>query len=394
MRLRQRQRNYAHERQAFLREVDATARAARADRQDFLGWSGTRDLRVSALVDEARHVKSIYLTDPDGGSLPRFEPGQYITCHFETAAGEKPLVRCYSLSDRPRDEYYRLTIKLLEPPSSNESQVPAGRASSRMHALAIGDRLAASAPRGGFFLDPRRQLPLVLVAGGIGVTPLASMLAELAETNDSRDVYFFYGVRNSCEHPLREQIEEFAAEHANIRMCVAYSQPLPDDREGGDYQLRGRLSIETIHRVVPAGQFDYYLCGPGEMMEQLVEGLLASGVPEERILYEAFGPASIRRAALPQASPATAAADWPPIVRLASSSQQASWDDDCESLLELIEGLGVDIDSGCRAGSCGMCAARVLEGNVITVKQAGAAAPDGYCLACISVPTSPLVLEL
>ena len=129
------------------------------------------------------------------------------------------------------------------------------------------------------------------------------------------------------------------------------------------------------------------------MMENLVEGLLAAGVPEERILYEAFGPASIRRMPKTEAN-ATAAAGPAPMVRLANSEQQVAWDDHCESLLELIEELGVALDSGCRAGNCGMCAARVLEGDVVTVKPPGATTPEGYCLACISVPTSPLVLEL
>lgn len=393
-RMRHRQRQYESDKRAFIERVAVTARAARADKQDYLGWEGTRELQLSAVVDEAVDVKSFYLTDPDGAALPAFEPGQYLTCHLPSAPGEKPLVRCYSLSDRPREEYYRLTVKLCRPPA-DVPEAPPGRGSSRLHNMVSGDRLPVSAPRGGFFLDPRRSHPLVLIAGGIGVTPMVSMLATLAEQNDDREVYFFYGVRNSREHALRDQLEEIAAAHPNLHQFVAYSQPLAEDREHHDYQHHGRITIDTIRRIVPTGVYDYYLCGPGGMMEQLVEGLLAAGVPEERILYEAFGPASVRKMHKHD-EPATSVASAGPLptVKFATSHQQVDWDNHCDSLLDLIEELGVAIDSGCRAGNCGMCAARVLEGDIETVKQPGAAAPDGYCLACISVPKSPLVLEL
>ena len=392
VRRRRRQRQYVAERLEFQQQVEATARAARADRQECLGWTGTRPLQISAIVDEALDVKSFYLTDPNEGRLPAFEPGQYLTCHFETAAGEKPLVRCYSLSDRPREEYYRLTVKRCPSPA-DQPQLPVGRGSNRLHAMQVGDQLTVSAPRGGFFLDPRHRHPLALIAGGIGVTPMVSMLATLAEANDDREIYFFYGVRNSNEHPLRDQIEEIIRQHPNVHQFVAYSRPLEQDRQHDDYHRQGHVTAEYVRRVLPTGLFDYYLCGPGAMMEGMVAGLIEAGVPEPRIRYEAFGPASIRKAAEPSAE-AKPAAGPPPKVVLANSQQEADWDEHCATLLDLIEEMGVAIDSGCRSGNCGMCAARVLEGDVATVKEPGAKAPDGYCLACISVPKSPVVLEL
>lgn len=401
-RARRRRSQFLADKQQFVEQVQAAARAGRADRNAFLGWEGIRELKVSAVVDEADGVKSLYLTDPAGKSLPSFEPGQYLTCHFPTAAGEKPLVRCYSLSDRPRDEYYRLTVKLCGSPADSPL-APPGRGSSRIHALAVGDKLPVSAPRGGFFLDPRRDSPLVLIAGGIGVTPMVSILSALVAAGDKREVYLFYGVRNSSEHPLRDQLAQIVANHDNVHQFVAYSRPHDGSQQGQqadqefvDYQLRGRITEEYIRSVVPTGQFDYYLCGPGEMMQMLVEALLARGVGEDRILYEAFGPASIRRPAgakggkIDSPSPGVDAAT----VRFATSESEAAWTNECESLLDLIEASGVRIDSGCRAGNCGMCVARVLEGQVTTVKEPGAATPEGHCLACISVPTSPIVLDL
>lgn len=393
-RLRARQQGYERTRQQFVEQVAAAARTARATKPDFLGWSGARRLRISAIVDEALDVRSIYLTDPAGAPLPGFEPGQYLTCYFDTPPGDKPLVRCYSLSDRPREEYFRLTVKKCGPPAGQPA-VPPGRGSNRLHAMQVGDELEVSAPRGQFYLDSRRDDALVLVAGGIGVTPLVSMAATLAEQNDTRPIYFFYGVRNSREQPFRDQLQEIGRQHPNFHQFVAYSQPLAEDRPQRDFQHRGRLSVEYLQSVLPHAMCDYYLCGPGGMMDELVSGLMSAGVSAERIRYEAFGPATVRRMQPAESASTEAAATGPvPTIRLSQSDQLANWDDDCDSLLELIEGLGVPIESGCRAGNCGMCAARVLEGDVKTVKPAGVPTPDGYCLACISVPQSPLVLEL
>ncbi|MGI9456170.1 MAG: 2Fe-2S iron-sulfur cluster-binding protein [Aeoliella sp.] len=380
------------EKRQFVAQIEAVARAARADRQAYLSWEGHRELRVSAIVDESHGVKSFYLTDPEGQSLPSYEPGQYLTCHFDTAEGEKPLVRCYSLSDRPREEYYRLTVKRSDPPD-DLPDAPPGRASNRLHRMTVGDAFRAAAPRGEFFLDPRRSDPLVLVAGGIGVTPLLSMIAALVHAGDDREVYFFYSVRNSSEHPLREQLAELVADNSHIHTFVAYTQPLQSDQPFIDYHHGSRITVDYLRQVLPTGRFDYYLCGPGEMMQSLVEGLLDQGVPDDRILYEAFGPSSVQRASTAKAE-TSANLHGQPQIRFASSHQEAEWDDQCSSLLELIEQAGVAIDAGCRAGSCGMCATRVLDGEFTTVKPSGAPLPEGHCLACISVPTSPLVLEL
>ena len=403
-----RERQLSDEKQLFAAQVEAAARAARADHQAFLGWEGERELRISAIVDEATDVKSFYLTHPEGHSLPSFEPGQYLTCHLPTPAGEKRLVRCYSLSDRPHQEYYRLTVKQCAPPAG-QPDLPAGRASSQLHQMQVGDSLQVAAPRGRFFLDPRNQTPLVLVAGGIGITPIVSMLAALVHEGDAREIYCFLGVRNSAEHPLREPLEEIAHDRPNLHLFVAYSQPLPTDQPFTDYQHSGRITIDYLQQVVPTGQFDYYLCGPGGMMESLVEGLLDQGVPEEQVYFEAFGPASVRRK---KRALVSSTADnnsienddfssneidlnqSPFTLHFTQSQQKEIWDPQCESLLEMIESAGIAIDSGCRAGSCRMCETRVLEGEIVTLRPPSTPPSDGHCYACISLPASSVTLEL
>jgi ferredoxin-NADP reductase len=389
VRARKRRRRHAEQKEQFLRQLELAARAARADRPAYRGWQGERPLRVAAIVDETHDVKSFYLTEPDGHPLPRFEPGQYLTLHFDTPPGEKPLVRCYSLSDRHHEEYYRLTIKRCDAPVGHPDAHP-GRGSHRLHRYTqVGDLLSVSAPRGGFFLDPCSDRPLVFVAGGIGVTPLVSMLAQLVEDLDDREVYFFYGVRNSENHALRDHLAELAAKRENVHLFVAYSQPLPTDRLHIDYQHAGRLSGEYLRQVLPPGRFDYYLCGPGDMMQSIVLDLLEQGVSDDSLHYEAFGPASIPRR--PKSS-AAEAVTCP--VRLATSDQETLWDGEFDSLLDLLEQAGAPIAAGCRSGNCGLCATRVIEGSFDTVKTPGAPVPSDHCLACISVPTSPLVLDL
>ncbi len=383
-------RKWTADKRKFQQDVELAARAARADRQGYLGWEGERLLRVDAIVDETPDVKSFYLTDVDGHPLPRFEPGQYLTIHFATAPDEKPLVRCYSLSDRPHEEYYRLTVKRCDSPV-DRPELPHGRGSHRLHRYThVGETLRVSAPRGGFFLDPRGNRPLVFVAGGIGVTPLLAMLAELVDRGEEREVYFFYGVRNSANHPLRDHLAELASKREHVHLFTSYSQPLATDALHTDYQRAGRLSADYLRQVLPPGRFDYYLCGPGGMMQSIVLGLLEQGVPEEAIHYEAFGPASIPRRQAPGSPTATTPCE----VELATSHHEAQWSEAYASLLELLEEVGAAVDSGCRSGNCGLCATRVLDGSFDTIKPPGANVPDGHCLACISVPTSKLVLDL
>jgi len=157
-RRRGRRRRHAEQwRRAFLERVEATAAAARARRSDAPGWRGKRPLRVAAIADEARDLKSFYLTPTDDDPLSGFLPGQYLTLSAKLPGDDKPTVRCYSLSDRPREEYYRLTIKREGPDPARPGSKP-GRFSGWMHDhVRVGDVIECEAPRGAFFLNPVRR---------------------------------------------------------------------------------------------------------------------------------------------------------------------------------------------------------------------------------------------
>lgn len=390
MRAARREKVYRQRREEFREKVRAALRRAQA-RSSHLAWKGYRPFRVAAIVDEAADVKSFYLTPADGLSLPAFEPGQYVTLHVQPPGEPKPIVRCYSLSDRPREDYYRCTIKRLAPPP-DRPDLPAGRASNALHKqVHVGDLLELQAPRGEFFLDPLDDHPVVLIGGGIGVTPLVSMLNTITAGGPPRDVYFLLGVQNSWHHPFKENLATVAAQHPNVHLHVSYSQPLASDRLGIDYHAAGRITIERLRELLPSSNYRFYVCGPGPMMETLVPALLEWGVPAEHINYEAFGPASVKSIA--HARSEHVGTDKPCEVAFARQGAAFTWDGSFDSLLEFAEANGCVLDSGCRAGNCGQCLAAIKSGAVATIKEPGVQVEPGHCLTCVSVPTGPLVLD-
>jgi ferredoxin-NADP reductase len=364
------------------------ARAARAEKA-IPDWEGWRPFRVAAIVDEAQDVKSFYFAPIDARPLAQFSPGQYLTFRLVLAEEAPFLVRCYSLSDRPREGFYRCTIKRIAPPPGR-SDVPPGRGSNYFHQFVkVGDVLDVRAPSGTFYIDPRSTEPIVLIAAGIGVTPLVSMLEAVIHTGQKRDVYVLLGFRNGQEHPFKELLPRIAHEHPNVRLHVSYSAPRREDALYRDYNHLGRMTIERVRAILPSTNFRFYVCGPGSMMESLVPALWAWGVPDSHVHFEAFGPASVKRVSQGQAATETA----PCQVRFNRTGREAIWDGSLASLLEVGEAAGVPLASGCRAGSCGECLITIRAGRVIALKRPGITVPTGHCLACISVPDGDLILE-
>lgn len=391
------------ERAAFANQLEAALHWARASQPRLKAWVGVRPFLVSAVVDEATDCRSYYLVPEDGRPLPRFEPGQYLTFHLPTADRMRPLVRCYSLSDRPRDDYYRITVKRVARPEENDAAWNTEHpASSNQHPLTphetlsgsnyfhrevtVGSRLEIEAPQGSFFLDPTDELPVVLIGGGIGVTPILSMAAALVHRHDRRRIYAFTGFRNSAEHPFKTRFEELAASTSNLTLDVTYSQPRESDRPEADYSHWGHVSVDRLRQVLPSNNFRYYLCGPPGMMESLVPALLEWGVPPQHINYEAFGPATVRGLS-------DAAASEPCNVDFVRSERSLRWQGTEGSLLDLAEQGGVRLEWGCRAGNCGQCRVMIAAGRVAHAKRPGVELIDGECLACIARPVGDVVVE-
>lgn len=374
----------------------ATARAVptvTSSGKDATGWSGFREFEVKhrVLEDTDSRICSFYLAPVDGEPLPPFKPGQFIT--FRLPTDSETLTRCYSLSDRPRSDYYRVTIKRVPPPNK-ATGLPPGRSSSFFHDhITSGSRLQVKTPAGQFHLDQDSDRPLVLIGGGIGITPLLSMLEHLLENGSERGIWLFYGVRNSREAVMPQQLGNLAQQHPNFHLHICCSQPLEGDSEGVNYLHHGRVDIDLLRRTLPLAGYQFYLCGPQPMMQSLVSGLEALGIPPADIHCEAFGPASLpgRQPATRNPPPENAIAHQ---VYFSRSGRRVTWQTGAGSLLELAEAEEIEVDSGCRAGGCGACQTRIESGEVHYEEQPDADIESGHCLLCTSTPKSDLVLQL
>jgi ferredoxin-NADP reductase len=362
-------------------------------RQAQLQWNGYRKFEVFRKVVECDDVCAIYLKAHDGKSLAQFKPGQYLTFQLSVPGRDKPLVRCYSLSDSPhRPDYYRVTIKKERAPA-DRPDLPCGAGSSYFtDVVKEGDILDVKAPSGHFFLEMAKSHPVVLIAGGVGVTPMLSMAQAVAASGSKREIWFFYGVRNSKEHIHKQELDKLAAENENIRLQVCYSRPLPGDVKGRDFQHEGRVSIELLKELLPSNNYEYYLCGNGSFMKSLTDGLEAWGVPEKDVHFEAFGPATIKKKA-PELTPSETRFLSKTQVTFKRSGKTVGWDPNAGNLLDLALANGIRIDAGCRAGGCGSCLVAIKSGTVSYVSQPDAAPEEGACLTCICRPASNLELD-
>jgi nitric oxide dioxygenase len=193
-------------------------------------------------------------------------------------------IRQYSLSDAPNGRTYRISIKR----ESGERFDP-GYVSNLLHDYVnVGDTVKISPPFGDFCIDMRKSTPVVLISGGVGLTPMISMLNSVLNETE-RQVVFVHGARNSAVHAMRDAIQQAAAENSRLKAFVFYDEPLPADVQGKDYDYAGFVDLGRISESVLLPDADYYLCGPIPFMRMQRDALLNLGIPESRIHYEVFG---------------------------------------------------------------------------------------------------------
>lgn len=357
-------------------------------------WPGWREFRVTRreFEDDGHSQCSFYLEPVDGLALPPFQPGQFLTFAIATAdeaVQASPLVRCYSLSAPPDPQHYRITVKRMPAPAG-QPELPAGRVSNHLHdIIRVGAVLKARAPSGRFVLDPDTNTPVVLIAGGIGITPLLSMLLWCLAEQPGRSVHLYYGVRTAREQAFRQVLAQLAQAHPHFHLQVVCSQADAADR---DCAPAGYIDVALLRQTLPAGRHQFYVCGPTPMMENLVPALAAWGVPRQDIHFEAFGPASIHL------DDADVAANEPVggtafEVLFRRSGRTLEWDGRDASLLDFAERNGIFVESGCRSGSCGSCETALIEGTVGYAHTPDHPIAAGHCLLCVGTPRSRLVLE-
>lgn len=245
------------------------------------GWKDYKSFSVVRKVKESDVITSFYLQPQDGAAVSSFMPGQYISVRVSIPGKEYTHIRQYSLSDAPNREYYRITVK-----READDQKPEGTVSNYLHDYVNeGDSIEVSAPAGEFVLDMENEKPLVLISGGVGITPLMSMLKTAAEKQPNREITFIHAARNGRYHALRE---EAAAVSANIFVC--YENPAEEDRTLQNFDKEGYITAEWLQEVIADKDADYYMCGPVSFMKAIYKALKEIGVKEEAIHYEFFGP--------------------------------------------------------------------------------------------------------
>jgi len=244
---------------------------------------------VDRKVPESEIVTSFYLRPADGGELPPFQPGQYVTVRIDqTATPTSP--RNYSLSDRPGVGHYRISVK-REPQLAPDA--PQGLISNYLHdVIQVGDALELGPPCGEFTMDAESaaEEPIVLLAGGIGVTPLLSMAKSLMHGGVRAPIYFLQAARNSRVHALADEVRALQDRGANVKIHVIYDAPLDEDVAHRRCDSVGIVDTDFLREWTPYERANFYFCGPKPFMQAVYSGLKELGVEENRMRFEFFGP--------------------------------------------------------------------------------------------------------
>ena len=362
-----------------------------------LTWSGIRKFHVVERQQENARgsICSFYLVPCDNQPIPAFRPGQFLTFELPLKGQLQPAIRCYSISSSPTERrFYRVTVKRVGAPDHAPASTPPGMISNFFHdRLERGSVLDVYTPSGSFFLNQNSRRPIVLIAGGVGFTPLISMLSWLIATNAQREIWLFYGVRNRAEHAMYDNLKALARTRPNFRAITFYSRPTDTCRKGIDYDVAGYVSVDVIKQVLQSRNYEFYICGPSSMMETITRDLQLWGVPRDDIKLETFGPAPLSDSQLGE-SPATASHTKPCQVHFSRSNKTVRWTPSTKSLLELAEANGIKARFGCRAGNCGNCSCGIQEGQIRYIRQPGVQPASKSCLVCIAQPEGDVVIDL
>ncbi|MGF6756693.1 NO-inducible flavohemoprotein [Paraburkholderia sp. GAS334] len=240
------------------------------------GWRGARTFRIARKVQESEEITSFHFRPVDGGDLLEFHPGQYIGMRVFVDGEE--LRRNYSLSAASSTHEYRISVK----------REPGGKVSNHLHDhVHENDTIELFAPSGDFKLEHNAK-PLVLISGGVGITPTLAMLEAALATN--RPVHFIHSARHGGVHAFRDWIDGLARRHPQLKQFYCYERQRHGDAEAHAY---GLLDQERLNEWLPETRdVDAYFLGPIGFMKAIKKHLKALGVPEKQSRYEFFGPAS------------------------------------------------------------------------------------------------------
>ncbi len=250
------------------------------------GWTGWRPFVVSKKVDESEEITSFYLKPSDGGKVVRHIPGQFISLKVFLPDLGLNQARQYSLSNVPNDNEYRISVK-----RENDSRLNInGMISNHLHdRIEEGGIVNLSAPAGSFTLVEPLNRPLTLISGGVGVTPLLSMLETMAASTLTHPLTWVHACRNKSVHAFRKPVQQLASSHTLIEQHVFYDAVDAQDKKEGIKE--GPMDLEKLPPLREDSRF--YICGPAGFIKAQHAALLEMGFPQESIFFEEFGPQTI-----------------------------------------------------------------------------------------------------
>lgn len=348
-----------------------------------------RDYKVARIEDESDLIRSFYLEPTDGAGLPDFQAGQFLTIRTDPPGSVAPAIRTYTVSSGPADPFFRISVKRE---AARPGGHPPGLVSNHLHdMLQAGDILQARAPTGGFTIDAAEQRPAVLLAGGVGITPMISMARHIAfeslRTRHARRVTLIHSAQTSSQRAFFKEAARLAdGSDGQMQYVSLLDRPSDSDREGLDYHGTGRITVDILRAVLGFDDHDFYLCGPPPFMQGIYDFLRELGVRDKRIFAEAFGPASMTRKPDDGSNPAAALAAEEALVSFEISGVEQRWTRGEGSLLELAENHGLTPAYGCRSGACGSCAVKLNSGKVTYPNPPAATVADGEVLICCALP--------
>ena len=361
-------------------------------------WEGA--LRVIAVVPETADVSTFRLAVPQGGPLPfHFLPGQYLNLFVEVDG--KPTKRAYTIASAPtHGRYAEVTVK----------REPFGVVSGYLHErIHVGDDVRVNAPHGSFVFTGIEAGSVVLIGGGVGITPLMSIIRHLTDQAWGGEIILLYSCKTAADAIYRHEMVSLQRRHANLRVVVTFT------REEAPGMRAGRVTAALLADIVPGiVRSRVHVCGPRPMIAAVKDMLGRLGVPPDQVKTENFGtetrsPSAVAARAAPAPSPDPAPAALTgriepavaameglvsTITFLRSKKIAPAMHD--KTLLDVAELAGVDIDSACRSGTCGSCKVPLQSGRVTMDVDDGLEAEDkalNLILACQAKPVGDVVVE-
>lgn len=342
-------------------------------------WKG--ELKVVGLFAETPSVRTFRLAPADGGPVPfAYRAGQFLNLSLQIDGNR--VSRSYTIASPPtQDAYVELTVKREDN----------GHVSRFLHdMLMAGHAVTISAPSGRFTFDHASAEAVLMIAGGVGITPIMAILRELTDRSWPGKIDLIFSVRSASDVIFADELRLLSSRHPNLKVHITITRDAPADWSGP----RGRITAELLKMLVPdVASRPAFVCGPDAMAAAARDVLINLGVPANRITLESFTPAAATPAQ--DNSPDVPDGIVTATVTFARSdvSSPLPWR---KTVLDVAESIGVPIDYQCRSGICGTCRCKLLSGHVtMPVRDAltDADEANGYILACQAHATEDITID-